>query len=83
MKFYNEPTKNENNYKLLDGTTGKIPTERYTTMTGATSSVAGTVGAVPAPTTADVNKYLKGDGTWGEVSVQPATYDSATSTITL
>lgn len=73
----------ENNYKLLDGTTGKIPAERYTAMTGATSSVAGTVGAVPAPTTADVNKYLKGDGTWGDVSVQPATYDSSTSTITL
>ena len=73
----------ENNYKLLDGTTGKIPAERYTIMTGATSSVAGTVGAVPAPTTADVNKYLKGDGTWGDVSVQPATYDSSTSTITL
>ena len=38
----------------------------YQVFTGATSSVAGTTGLVPAPTTADVNKYLKGDGTWGE-----------------
>lgn len=32
--------------------------------TGATSSVAGTHGLVPAPTTSDPNKFLKGDGTW-------------------
>jgi len=32
--------------------------------TGATSSVAGLHGLVPAPTTSDVDKYLKGDGTW-------------------
>lgn len=36
--------------------------------TGATSSVAGAHGLVPAPTTSDVDKYLKGDGTWGSVA---------------
>lgn len=39
----------------------------YQVFSGATSSVAGTAGLVPAPTTADASKYLKGDGTWGEV----------------
>lgn len=34
--------------------------------TGATSSAAGEAGLVPAPTTADTGKFLKGDGTWGE-----------------
>lgn len=33
-------------------------------MSGADSSTNGTSGLVPAPTTADVNKFLAGDGTW-------------------
>jgi hypothetical protein len=33
-------------------------------MSGADSSTDGTSGLVPAPTTADVNKFLSGDGTW-------------------
>ena len=37
-------------------------------MTGATSSVAGAAGIVPAPAAGDQNKALKGDGTWGDVS---------------
>ena len=37
----------------------------YTHFTGATSEADGTAGLVPAPTTADVEKFLKGDGTWG------------------
>lgn len=36
--------------------------------TGATASVAGVKGAVPAPAAGDEGKYLKGDGTWGAVS---------------
>jgi hypothetical protein len=42
--------------------------ETITAFTGATSSVAGSTGLVPAPTTADVDNYLKGDGTWAAVS---------------
>ena len=36
-------------------------------MTGASASAAGTAGYVPAPGIGDQNKFLKGDGTWGEV----------------
>lgn len=34
------------------------------TMTGATSSADGTAGLIPAPTTADAEKFFRGDGTW-------------------
>lgn len=44
-------------------TVGQLPT----TMTGATSSTAGTSGLVPAPAAGDQDKYLKGDGTWATV----------------
>lgn len=37
-------------------------------MTGATSSVAGKAGLVPAPAAGDQGKYLRGDGTWQTVS---------------
>lgn len=37
-------------------------------MGGATSSVAGAQGLVPAPAAGDQDKYLKGDGTWAAVS---------------
>ena len=37
----------------------------YSTFTGATTQVAGASGLVPAPTTSDPDKFLKGDGTWG------------------
>lgn len=36
--------------------------------TGATALADGTQGLVPAPTTADPEKFLKGDGTWSEVA---------------
>ena len=48
-----------------------VTTELYATNTtysdfdGATSQVAGTHGLVPAPTTGDTAKFLKGDGSWG------------------
>ena len=40
----------------------------YTAFTGATGSVAGSAGLVPAPAATDNDKYLKGDGTWATVS---------------
>lgn len=43
----------------------------YSAFTGATSSVAGTAGLVPAPTTSDPDKFLKGDGTWATVNTDP------------
>ena len=40
----------------------------YSDFVGATGSTPGSAGLVPAPTTADVDKVLKGDGTWGTVA---------------
>lgn len=37
---------------------------KYNPFVGATSQTDGSAGLVPAPTIGDVNKYLKGDGTW-------------------
>lgn len=48
------------------------------TMTGATSTENGTAGYVPAPTSADVQKFLKADGTWG--TPDNTTYADATQT---
>ncbi len=40
----------------------------YSNFVGATGAASGSAGLVPAPTTADVDKVLKGDGTWGTVA---------------
>ena len=40
----------------------------HSAMTGATSSAAGSSGLVPAPAAGDQEKFLRGDGTWQEVS---------------
>jgi len=42
----------------------------YSNFVGATSSVAGSAGLVPAPTTSDPDKFLRGDGTWATPSAQ-------------
>ena len=41
-----------------------ITVPSYSTMTGATSSAAGTSGLVPAPAAGKQASYLRGDGTW-------------------
>lgn len=46
----------------ISGAVGKI-----TTYTGATSTANGTGGLVPAPTKGQQEKFLKADGTWGDV----------------
>lgn len=52
------------------------------TMTGATSSAAGTAGLVPAPTSADIDKFLAGDGTYksGGLPMVILSYGSSTWT---
>jgi len=60
-------TSSSQNYQLLDST-GKIPNARLSAFTGADGTNAGTIGAVPAPTATDNDKFLKGDGTWATVS---------------
>ena len=54
----------------VDGVTTELyaTNTTYSDFSGATSQVAGLHGLVPAPTTSDVDKYLKGDGTWSTVS---------------
>lgn len=42
----------------------KFTDTTYTDLKGATASTNGTHGLVPAPTSKDVGKFLKGDGTW-------------------
>lgn len=46
-------------------TSGTVGAARLPDMVGATASNNGTKGAVPAPSSGDQSKVLKGDGTWG------------------
>lgn len=55
-----------------------------TAMVGATASVAGSAGLVPAPAVADKDKFLKGNGKWESVStISPNndTYEKITGSI--
>lgn len=45
-----------------------------TDFVGATTTADGVHGLVPAPTTEDVESYLKGDGTWGAIPPAPKLY---------
>lgn len=51
-----------------------------TTFTGSTVSTNGVKGLVPAPTTSDVGKYLKADGTWSTVSSGSVTNPGGSNT---
>lgn len=53
------------NVQLLNSS-GKVPTDRYIPLTGATASTAGATGSVPAPAAGDNEKFLRGDGTWAQ-----------------
>lgn len=48
----------------INGTTISATDTTYSDFVGATSSVAGTTGLVPAPTAGDQDKVLTGAGTW-------------------
>lgn len=41
----------------------------YTNFTGATASTDGAQGLVPGPLAGDEDKFLKADGTWGEIAI--------------
>lgn len=43
---------------------GKVPSSQLPVMTGSTTTMAGSAGLVPAPSTTDVDLFLSGDGTW-------------------
>ena len=51
---------NDSGFKTKDTT--------YSTMTGATASAAGKTGLVPAPAKGNQGKFLRGDGTWQNVT---------------
>lgn len=57
-----------NNEISIDGTVVAELSDLPTDFTGATASVAGVHGLVPAPAAGDQGKVLKGDGTWGDKS---------------
>lgn len=54
----------------------------WTAFKGCTSSANGTAGYLPAPTKGNQDKFLKGDGTWGEPTVDATgiTYDDEPTT---
>ena len=51
-------------------TENKISCLNLPTFSGATSTENGTSGLVPAPTTADGNSFLRGDGTWTKIDFE-------------
>lgn len=51
-------------------TTIALTDTTYSDFVGSTISAAGAAGLVPAPTTSDPDKFLKGDGTWAEPSAK-------------
>lgn len=61
------------NIQINDNTISATDTT-YSDFVGATSSVAGTHGLVPAPTTADIDKVLRGDGTWGDAGTTTSVF---------
>ena len=82
-------------YTNSDGTTGTLTTQdtdtTYANMTGATASVAGTAGLVPAPSAGKQVSFLRGDGTWvvptnttyASMSASEATTGTATTARTI
>lgn len=62
------------NTSELKNDSGFITSADVPTMDGATEDTDGSSGLVPAPAVADVNKFLKGDGTWTEVDAEPDEY---------
>jgi len=77
-----------NNIDVLNETNASYTTEEkqklaslhdYTPFEGATATGNGSEGLVPAPTSADRNKFLSGDGTWKSASagsIEPATTET-------
>ena len=45
-----------------------LPEAVVSSMSGATADKSGSAGLVPAPQAGDHNKFLRGDGTWAEVT---------------
>lgn len=63
-----------------DGKTISATDTTYNAFTGATASVAGTSGLVPAPSAGDEGKVLMGNGTWGEGAANTIFYRNSSET---
>jgi len=63
-----------------DGKTISAADTTYNAFAGATASVAGTSGLVPAPSAGDQNKVLMGNGTWGEGAANTIFYRNSSET---
>jgi hypothetical protein len=54
-------------YKASDWT---VVQNNIDTMTGATTSAAGTRGLVPAPSKGEANRFLRSDGSWATTDIE-------------
>lgn len=52
----------------INGDTISATDTTYSNFIGATTLTGGSAGLVPAPTTSDAGKYLRGNGTWSGIS---------------
>ena len=87
MEYY-ENDELRNTYMFVGGGQTKVYTrydgavvietniESYEEMVGATEDAPGSTGMVPAPTVADCAKFLRGDGTWADVSIPTVTSEN-------
>ena len=67
---------NVNNWKVFDINTGYFESDRIETFSGTDGVDAGTKGLVVSPAITDLNKCLKGDGSWGaSMGVPSSSYD--------
>lgn len=69
--------------EIYNKKTGKWLKYTPAEMKGATSTANGESGSVPAPTIADKDKVLKGDGTWGTAGTEVIANPSETPHISL
>lgn len=72
--YFYECVNDGGTYKWVQ--TNVQPGSSYNDFTGATSQAAGSHGLVPAPTTGDISKFLKGDGTWATVPMPSFDYSN-------
>lgn len=59
----------QSNWTETDTNSDAYIQNKPTTFTGATTSVDGSMGFVPAPTISEADNFLKGDGTWASLPI--------------
>lgn len=66
----------------INGNTISATDTKYNDFTGATAQEAGRAGLVPAPETTEIDKFLKGDGTWADIPTGTEVEANPTGTAT-